>query len=55
MIEKRLPLPAYQHLLQLSHAFNVLDSRGAVGVSERQACFAVLRSLARQITGGSRI
>jgi glycyl-tRNA synthetase len=51
MLEERLPIPAYDHLLKLSHVFNVLDARGAVGVTERQACFATLRALARQITG----
>ena len=44
-------MPAYDHLLKLSHVFNVMDARGAVGVTERQACFATLRGLARQVTG----
>ncbi len=52
LLEARLPIPAYDHLLKLSHVFNVLDARGAVGVTERQACFATLRALARQVTGG---
>ena len=52
MLEEGLPVPAYDHLLKLSHCFNVMDARGAVGVTERQACFATLRSLARQVTGG---
>lgn len=30
MLQRRLPLPAYDHLLKLSHAFNILDARGAV-------------------------
>lgn len=51
LLEQRLPIPAYDHLLKLSHVFNIMDARGAVGVTERQACFATLRSLARQITG----
>lgn len=51
LLEQRLPIPAYDHLLKLSHVFNVLDARGAVGVTERQACFATLRALARQVTG----
>lgn len=44
-------MPAYDHLLKLSHAFNVMDARGAVGVTERAECFATLRGLARQVTG----
>lgn len=51
MLEARLPVPAYDFLLKLSHVFNVMDARGAVGVTERQACFATLRALARQVTG----
>ena len=53
LLDKRLPIPAYDHLLKLSHVFNVMDARGAVGVTERQACFATLRGLARRITGTS--
>jgi glycyl-tRNA synthetase len=52
LLEQRLPIPAYDHLLKLLHVFNVLDARGAVGVTERQACFATLRALARHVTGG---
>eukprot|EP00854_Cymbomonas_tetramitiformis_P033381 gene33381-42796_t len=29
MLEKRLPIPAYDQLLKSSHAFNILDARGA--------------------------
>mmetsp|Transcript_20995 Transcript_20995/g.46001 ORF Transcript_20995/g.46001 Transcript_20995/m.46001 type:complete len:1090 (-) Transcript_20995:488-3757(-) len=51
LLAKRLPIPAYDHLLKLSHTFNILDARGAVGVTERANCFATLRQLAREITG----
>ncbi|KAI3427953.1 hypothetical protein D9Q98_006343 [Chlorella vulgaris] len=50
MLAKRLPVPAYDHLLKLSHTFNLLDARGAVGVTERANCFATMRSLAREVT-----
>lgn len=30
MLEQRLPVPAYDHLLKLSHTFNIMDARGAV-------------------------
>ena len=52
MIARRLPIPAYDHLLKCSHTFNLLDARGAVGVTERAACFGTMRALAREITGG---
>lgn len=51
MLEKKLPLPAYQCLLKLSHVFNVLDARGAIGVTQRAKCFATMRRLARNVTG----
>lgn len=51
MLSKRLPVPAYDHLLKLSHTFNLLDARGAVGVTERANCFATMRALAREVTG----
>lgn len=51
MLEKRLPIPAYDMLLKCSHAFNVMDARGAVGVTERADCFATMRALAREVTG----
>jgi glycyl-tRNA synthetase len=54
MLSKRLPVPAYDMLLKCSHAFNVLDARGAVGVTERADCFATMRALAREVTGGCR-
>lgn len=43
-----LVLPAYDYLLKCSQTFNVLDTRGAIGVTERQAYFGRMRSLARQ-------
>ncbi|KAK1274219.1 hypothetical protein QJS04_geneDACA012516 [Acorus gramineus] len=43
-----LAIPAYDQLLKTSHAFNVLDSRGFVGVTERARYFGRMRSLARQ-------
>ncbi|EIE22621.1 hypothetical protein COCSUDRAFT_53607 [Coccomyxa subellipsoidea C-169] len=51
LVEAGLPIPAYGQLLKLSHAFNILDARGAVGVTDRAACFGAMRTLARQIAG----
>ncbi|KAG8391511.1 hypothetical protein BUALT_Bualt01G0195300 [Buddleja alternifolia] len=48
LLEKGLAIPAYDQLLKTSHAFNVLDSRGFVGVTERARYFGRMRSLARQ-------
>ncbi|MCC7359796.1 MAG: glycine--tRNA ligase subunit beta [Anaerolineales bacterium] len=45
-----LVLPAYDYVLKLSQTFNVLDARGAIGVTERQAAFGRMRGLARQVS-----
>jgi glycyl-tRNA synthetase len=45
-----LVLPAHDYLLKCSHAFNVLDTRGAIGVTERQAFFARMRDSSRRIS-----
>jgi glycyl-tRNA synthetase len=44
-----LVLPAHDYVLKSSHAFNTLDTRGAIGVTERQACFSQMRDLARRV------
>lgn len=46
MIEKQLPLPAYEYCLKCSHTFNLLDARGAIGVTERANYIARVRALA---------
>lgn len=49
LIEAGLPLPAYEQMLQASHAFNLLDSRHAISVTERQRYMLRVRSLSRAI------
>ncbi|WP_428311098.1 glycine--tRNA ligase subunit alpha [Hydrocarboniphaga sp.] len=44
-----LPLPAYERVVQASHAFNLLDARGAISVTERQAYILRVRTLARGV------
>ncbi len=39
-------LPAYDYCLKCSHAFNLLDSRGAISVTERAAKINEIRTLA---------
>ena len=38
---------AYERVLQASHAFNLLDARGAISVTERQAYILRVRNLAK--------
>lgn len=49
LVERGLALPAHNYVLRCSHAFNVLDSRGAVGATERARAFARMRSLAHEV------
>ena len=44
--------PAYDYVLRCSHLFNVLDARGAVGVTERAAFFGRMRRLSREVAEG---
>ena len=43
-----LVLPAYDCALKCSHAFNILDARGALSVSERQNYIGRVRTLTRE-------
>ncbi len=47
-LDAGLILPAYDYVLKCSHVFNLLDSRGALGVSERTTLIARVRGLARE-------
>lgn len=47
LIQKNLPLPAYDQCLKASHLFNLLDARGAISVTERAAYIARVRELAK--------
>ncbi|WP_036728577.1 MULTISPECIES: glycine--tRNA ligase subunit alpha [Peptoniphilus] len=49
IIENGLVLPAYDYCLKCSHAFNVLDARGAISVSERAVYISRVRNLARAV------
>ncbi|OQA40066.1 MAG: Glycine--tRNA ligase beta subunit [Chloroflexi bacterium ADurb.Bin325] len=46
----RLVIPAHDYVLRCSHTFNLLDARGAIGVTERAHFFARMRDLARQVS-----
>ncbi|MBN2044370.1 MAG: glycine--tRNA ligase subunit beta [Anaerolineales bacterium] len=48
-LDAGLVMPAYDQLLRLSHLFNVLDTRGAIGVTERQQFFRDMRNLAGKV------
>ncbi len=49
LIGRSLVLPAYDHVLKCSHAFNLLDARGVISVTERTRYITRIRNLARQV------
>ncbi|MDP9491356.1 MAG: glycine--tRNA ligase subunit alpha [Actinomycetota bacterium] len=49
LLERRLPLPAYDQALKASHTFNLLDARGAISVTERASYIGRVRDLARSV------
>lgn len=49
LIEKNLPLPAYEIVLKVSHLFNLLDARHAISVTERQRYILRVRNLAKSV------
>jgi glycyl-tRNA synthetase alpha chain len=42
-----LALPAYDQCMKASHVFNLLDARGVISVTERQAYIGRVRALAK--------
>jgi glycyl-tRNA synthetase alpha chain len=49
LIEAQCVLPAYEMVIRCSHAFNLLDARGAISVTERAAFIGRVRALARAV------
>jgi len=47
LIEAKLPLPAYEQVMKASHAFNLLDARHAISVTERQRYILRVRTLSK--------
>ena len=49
LMEAQCVLPAYEMVMKCSHAFNLLDARGAISVTERAAYIGRVRNLARAV------
>ena len=49
ILEKNLPIPAYEMVMKISHIFNILDARKALAVTERQRYVLKVRHLAKQV------
>ncbi len=48
-LEHGLVIPAHNYVLKCSHTFNILDARGAIGVTERARYFARMKNLSQQV------
>jgi glycyl-tRNA synthetase alpha chain len=48
-MESQLALPAYEQVLKAAHAFNLLDARGAISVTERAGYIGRIRGLAKAV------
>ena len=46
-LDRGLVIPAHDYVIRCSHTFNLLDTRGAIGVTERARFFAEMRDLSR--------
>jgi glycyl-tRNA synthetase alpha chain len=49
LMAAELALPAYEQVLKAAHAFNMLDARGAISVTERAAYIGRIRALAKSV------
>ena len=52
LLDEELVLPAYDHVMKCSHAFNMLDARGAIGVTQRAVYIGRVRAMARRCAAG---
>ena len=47
LLKNNLPLPAFENCIKASHYFNILDSRGVIGVAQRQSYILKIRTLVK--------
>lgn len=47
LVQEKLPIPAYDFVMKASHAFNMLEARGVLSVTERTGYIARVRDLAK--------
>lgn len=49
LIEKGLPVPAYDYCVKAGHVFNLLNARGVIGVTERALYISRVRRMAKEV------
>ena len=52
LVSLHLPIPAYDFVLKASHAFNMLDAKGVISVSDRAAYIGKIRDLTKTVADG---
>ncbi|MDA3902357.1 MAG: glycine--tRNA ligase subunit alpha [Desulfuromusa sp.] len=52
LVEKALVFPAYDFVLKCSHAFNLLDARSAISVTERASYIGRVRNMSKLCAAG---
>lgn len=49
LVEQKLALPAYEQVLKAAHAFNLLDARGVISVTQRASYIGKIRNISRLV------
>ncbi|MFC2049065.1 glycine--tRNA ligase [Chlamydiota bacterium] len=49
LVHHHFPIPAYDFVMKASHAFNILDARGVISVTERTGYMSRIRALAKMV------
>jgi glycyl-tRNA synthetase alpha chain len=52
LAQKKLPKPAYDYVIKISHLFNLMDARRAISISERPSYIKKIRDLAKMCADG---
>ena len=52
LVDRGLPLPAYDQAIKASHLFNLLNARGVISVAERAAYIGRVRELTKAVCAG---
>ena len=49
LVALKLPLPALDFVMKASHAFNMLDARGVISVTQRARYIALIRDISKEV------
>ncbi|MGR3951305.1 MAG: glycine--tRNA ligase subunit beta [Chlamydia sp.] len=49
LVSRHFPIPAYDFVIKASHAFNMLDAKGVISVTERASYIGAIREIAKAV------